>query len=203
MLGDLVEVWSYAAILLILVGINTVPLFMPPSWIVLSTIYLAYPSLNPFYLALIGATGATAGRFVLTHISSLSRRIIGEKRKTSLGTIEQYLSRKKYAYFLLSLIFAIGPLPSNLLFITFGIMKVRTFEIFLGFWIGRLISYFLLILLTPFAFKPFIKLFSSNFLGIIIIDTIGVISVVAFASVDWQKLIVERKVKFIRPKFRV
>ena len=60
---------SYAGVLAVLVAVNTAPILMPPTWIILSSFYAADPSFNPVYLALVGATGATAGRFILQRIS--------------------------------------------------------------------------------------------------------------------------------------
>ena len=59
---DIFEVlaeWSYLGIFLILVGVNTAPILMPPSWIILTSFYLMDPSLNIVLLAMIGATAAT------------------------------------------------------------------------------------------------------------------------------------------------
>ncbi|MEO9362623.1 MAG: hypothetical protein ABI348_01865 [Nitrososphaera sp.] len=201
-IDSIVETWSYAGILLLVFGINVVPVMMPPSWIVLASIYSAFPSFNPLYLALVGATASAAGRFALMLASSRMRRFMGQKRKNSLDAIEKYLAGKKYAYFILSLIFALGPLPSNMLFIGYGMMKARTFSIFLGFWIGRVVSYAMLISVTAMAFKPFLGLFSDHLVGILALDSLGLLSVVAFAAVDWEKMIIERKLVFIRPSFR-
>jgi membrane protein YqaA with SNARE-associated domain len=201
-IDSIVETWSYAGILLLVFGINIVPVMMPPSWIVLASIYSAFPSFNPLYLALVGAIASTTGRFALMLVSSKMRRFMGQKRKNSLDTIEKYLAGKKYAYFILSLIFALGPLPSNMLFIGYGMMRARTFSIFLGFGIGRMISYLVLISITAMAFKPFLGLFSDHLVGILALDSLGLLSVIAFAAVDWEKMIIERKIVFIRPSFR-
>ncbi|MFQ5941405.1 MAG: hypothetical protein ACE5KA_06895 [Nitrososphaerales archaeon] len=199
---DFVESWSYWGILVLLLGMNISPVLMPPSWLVLASFYVAYPSLDPLYLSFIGATGATAGRFLLTYISSIGRRFISEQRKTSLDTIGKYLKSKRYGYFLISFIFAIGPLPSNVLFITYGIIKARTVGMFAGFWLGRVVAYFVMISISPVVFRPFIDLFTNQIYGIILFDSIGILSVLVFASIDWQKLIIDRKLVFIRPRFR-
>lgn len=196
------EGWSYWGIFAILFGISVAPVLMPPGWIVLAAFYVAYPSLDPLHLALVGATGATLGRFVLTYISSTGRRFIGEQRKTSLDTLGKYLRGKRYAFFLTSFIFALGPLPSNILFITYGIIKTRTFGMFLGFWSGRVIANFVMISVSPAALRPFIDLFTNEVYGILLIDALGLLSIFAFASIDWQKLIMERKLVFIKPRFR-
>lgn len=201
-IDSIVETWSYLGVVALVFGINVVPLMMPPSWIVLASIYSAFPSFNPLYLALVGATASAAGRFALMLASSKMQRFMGQKRKSSLATIENYLSGKKYAYFILSLVFALGPLPSNMLFIGYGMMKSKALGIFLGFWIGRAVSYFVLISISTVAFRPFLGMFSDHLVGILALDSLGLLSVVAFATVDWEKAIIERKLVFIKPSFK-
>ncbi len=201
-IDQLVEGWSYYGVFLLVCGINVIPFLVPPTWIVLASFYSAYPSFDPIYLALVGSTGSVAGRFALTLISSKSTRLMGERRRRSLETIGKYLAGKKYAYFITSLLFALSPLPSNTLFIGYGLMKRRTVGMFFGFWIGRVIAYFVMISVASMAFTPFLELFSENLLGMAIIDSLGLASVVAFACVDWEMLIVKRRVVFVRPRIK-
>lgn len=203
-IDSLIETGSYTGIIVLVFGINVISFMMPPSWIVLASIYSAYPtSFSPLYLALIGASASAIGRFALMILSSKMRRFMGNKRKNSLDIIGKYLAGKRYAYFALSLIFALGPLPSNMLFIGYGMMRARTFaSIFLGFWIGRVISYFVLISVSVIAFKPFLGLFSDHIAGMLALDSIGLLSVIIFATVNWEKMIIERKLVFIKPRLR-
>lgn len=175
---------------------------MPPSWMILSSIHSLYPMLDPLFLSIIGATGSTMGRYALTYLGYISRRFISEDRKTSLEIIRKYLENRRYAYIIISFIFALTPLPSNMLFIAIGMMKSKTIGLFFGFWVGRFISYFILIYFSHIIFKPFTEIFSSQLVGVLLLDLSGIFSIVLFASVDWQKLIFERKIQFIKPKLK-
>ena len=65
---DIFEIFaqfSYFGVFLILIGANAVPILMPPTWIILSSFYVFDPSLDPILLSIVGATGATIGRFIL------------------------------------------------------------------------------------------------------------------------------------------
>jgi membrane protein DedA with SNARE-associated domain len=66
---EVIADYSYLGIFFLLLGINAAPLLMPPSWIVLSSFLALDPTLNILVLALVGATGATIGRFILKRIS--------------------------------------------------------------------------------------------------------------------------------------
>ena len=120
---DIFEIFgefSYFGIFLVLIGINAAPILMPPSWIVLTSFYLLDPTLDVVLLAMIGATGATLGRFILKKISGTFRKFVAEEQKSNLDTIGDYLNKKKYGYVIASFLFGATPLPSNMLFITYG-----------------------------------------------------------------------------------
>ncbi len=194
-LGEL----SYLGIFLIMIAVNAAPLLMPPSWIILSSFYAVDPSLNPIVLALVGATGATIGRFILKRISHLFRRFVGEPQKSNLDIIGNFLNRRKYGYALASFLFAATPLPSNMLFVAYGLMRAKSIGLYIGFWIGRVIAYYIMISISHVVLVPFIQLFEDRFVGILIADAIGIGVVIFFTFIDWGTLITKRKFKLIRP----
>jgi len=192
--------YSYFGIFLLLLGINAAPLLMPPTWIVLSSFLALDQSLDPLILALVGATGATIGRFILKRISHLFRRFVGKEQKSNLDVIGGFLNRRKYGYALTSFLFAATPLPSNMLFVTYGLMKAKSIGLYIGFWLGRVISYYIMLSISEIVLIPFLQLFEDRYTGIIIADAIGIGVVVLFACIDWGLLIKQRKFKFVKPK---
>jgi membrane protein YqaA with SNARE-associated domain len=192
--------FSYFGIFLVLIGINASPILMPPSWIVLTSFYLLDPTLNILLLAVVGATGATIGRFFLKRISGLFRKFVGEEQKSNLDMIGDYLNKKKYGYLIASFLFGATPLPSNILFITYGLMRAKSVGIYVGFWIGRTISYIIMIYFGNAVLTPFLEIFDDRFTGILLIDGIGIGLIVLFACVNWTVLLTQRKIKFVKPK---
>jgi len=192
--------FSYFGIFLVLIGINASPILMPPSWIVLTSFYLLDPTLNILLLAVVGATGATLGRFFLKRISGLFRKFVGEEQKSNLDMIGDYLNKKKYGYLIASFLFGATPLPSNILFITYGLMRVKSTSIYVGFWIGRTISYIIMIYFGNAVLTPFLEIFEDRLTGILLIDGIGIGLIVLFACINWTVLLTQRKIKFVKPK---
>lgn len=192
--------YSYLGIFLVLIGVNAAPILMPPSWIVLTSFYLLDPTLNVVILAMVGATGATLGRFVLKKTSGLFRKFIGKEQKSNLDTIGNYLNGKKYGYVIASFLFGATPLPSNMLFITYGLMRAKSIGIYVGFWFGRTISYVVMIYFGNAVLTPFLELFEDRLTGILLIDGAGIGLIVIFASINWTMLITKRKIKFVKPK---
>lgn len=192
--------YSYFGIFLVLLGINAAPLLMPPSWIVLSSFLALDSSLDPIILALVGATGATIGRFILKRISHLFRRFVGKEQKSNLDIIGGFLNRRKFGYAITSFLFAATPLPSNMLFVTYGLMRAKSIGLYIGFWLGRVLSYYIMLSISEVVLVPFLQLFEDRYTGILIADGVGIGVVVLFACIDWGTLIKERKFKFVKPK---
>jgi hypothetical protein len=200
---DIFEIFgefSYLGIFLVLIGVNVSPILMPPIWIVLTSFYLLDPNLNIIFLAVVGATGATIGRYFLKKISGLFRKFVGEEQKSNLDIIGTFLNKKRYGYIIASFLFAATPLPSNMLFITYGLMRAKSTGIYVGFWFGRVISYIIMIHFGNAVLKPFLEIFEDRLTGILLIDGIGIGVIILFASINWTVLITERKIKFVKPK---
>jgi len=191
---------SYLGIFLALVGVNAAPLLMPPTWIILASFYALDPALDPAALSLVGATGATLGRLVLKHISGSFRRFVGDEQRSNLNTIGEFLDRKRHGYILASFLFAATPLPSNVLFVAYGLMRAKSIGLYVGFWSGRVLSYYVMISISDIVLTPFIQLFEDRHVGILVADGIGIGAVILFASINWPVLITERRLKFVRPK---
>ena len=192
--------YSYAGIFILLVGVNAAPLLMPPTWIILSSFYVLDQSFDPLILALVGATGATIGRFVLKIVSGYFRKVVGNQQKSNLDSIGDFLNRKRFGYIISSFLFAATPLPSNMLFIAYGLMRAKSFRLYIGFWFGRLISYYVMITISKIVLTPFIELFEDRYIGILVADVLGIAVVIFFTCIDWNLLLVSRKFKLIKPK---
>ena len=200
---DLIETiieFSYAGIFFLLVGLNTAPLLMPPTWIVLSSFYALDPTLDPLSLALVGATGATLGRFFLKSMSKYFRGIVGKEQKSNLDAIGEFLNRKKFGYIITSFLFAATPLPSNMLFVAYGMMRAKSIGLYVGFWFGRILSYYIMITISKAVLTPFLTLFEDRYIGILVADGLGIGVVILFTCIDWKVLLLERKIVVHRPR---
>ena len=197
---DTIMEYSYFGIFLLLIGINAAPILMPPTWIVLSSFFALDSSLDPLLLALVGATGATIGRLILKNLSGFFRRFVGKEQKSNLDAIGNFLNRKKFGYVLTSFLFAATPLPSNMLFVAYGMMRAKSIGLYFGFWLGRVLSYYIMITISSVILTPFLELFEDKIIGILVADVVGIGTVVIFTCINWQILLLERKLQFVRPK---
>jgi hypothetical protein len=194
------QLWYFGIFLLMFV-LNTAPILMPPTWIVLVSFYALDPTLDPLVLSVVGASGATLGRFALLHASSYFRRFLSVERKSSLDKIGAFLQAKKFGYLAASFLFAATPLPDNMLFITYGLMRAKSLQIYCGYWFGRLVAYYVMLSVSTTVLTPFLKMFEERYVGVLLIDVASIVALVFFASINWHALIFEKRIRFVRPRF--
>ena len=197
---EIISEYSYIGIFLLLVAVNAAPLLMPPTWIILSSFYAIDPLLDPLILSLIGATGATIGRFFLKSVSGIFRKFVGNEQKSNLDAIGNFLNIRKFGYVLTSFLFAATPLPSNMLFVTYGLLRAKSFGLYIGFWLGRVVSYYIMITISTIVLTPFIELFEDRYIGILIADALGIGSVIFFTCINWNLLLTKRVFKLNKPR---
>ena len=192
--------FSYIGIFFLLILVNAAPLLMPPTWIILASFYAIDASFDPLVLALVGATGATLGRFILKQVSTIFRKFVQNEQKSNLDAIGNFLNKKRFGYVLTSFLFAATPLPSNILFVTYGLLKAKSIGLYVGFWAGRVVSYYLMISISNIVLTPFVELFEERYIGILIADALGVSVIILFTCINWTLLLTQRKFKLTRPK---
>jgi len=110
--------YTYPFVFLIIFVLSIIPILTPPTWIVTVSAYSFNDQLNPILLSVTGATAAVTGRLILLQLSTIGRKAINDHRKSSLEKLRKYLEKTRYGYLIGTLLFALLPLPSNMLFIS-------------------------------------------------------------------------------------
>lgn len=192
--------YTYLFVFFFIFILSIIPILTPPTWIVVVSAYSLNDQLNPFLLSGIGATAAVTGRLILLQLSTIGRKAINDHRKSSLEKLRKYLEKTKYGYLIGTLLFALLPLPSSMLFISYGLMNAKSVGIVVGFWIGRFVAYIIMIILFKYFVDYFKKILNSDIQSLLIIDIIGIIMTLFILLIDWNILFSERKLVFIKPK---
>jgi membrane protein DedA with SNARE-associated domain len=123
--------------------LNIIPAFAPPTWMVFSFLGFRFPEHLGWIFALVGALAAASGRFLL---GKLSRRIVrnrwlSDSAKENVDSFKQQLQSRPKLTFGLFLFYAFMPLPSNYLFIAYGLTTMPLIRLTFPFFIGRFVSY--------------------------------------------------------------
>ncbi|MEW6529132.1 MAG: hypothetical protein AB1391_04540 [Candidatus Micrarchaeota archaeon] len=178
---------DYFSLVFVVFMINLIPAFMPPTWIILSTAMINDPTFNPFILALVGAISSTFGRAGLSFISFAFRRFFSSELLMRAREIKNFFEKKGNALFFGTFIYALSPLPSNLIFIAKGITEVDWKPVFSGFFFGRLVSYYTLIVLSNDIYALLTNYASGDIIRYLF-DVLGIIAALLILLIDWKKL---------------
>lgn len=185
----------YLNLAIIVFVINVVPVFMPPTWTILTFFYLH------FHLALlptviIGATTATVGRVVLATLAKqyfrpfFSREILG-----NYDALGQFLHKHQHLTIPIILTYAFFPISSNQVFIVAGLTKLKLKIIAFSFLFGRLISYTFWISAASHISKTLEDVFLKHFsdAGTLVFEISGLLVILLIGKINWEKVLKIKK----------
>ncbi len=182
---------------------NLLPAFAPPTWMVLSYLQINFHP-NPFVLALTGACAATAGRLLLAKLSQVIIRnnLLSEKTKASLAVLQQEIETRQTLTFSLFLFYAFSPLPSNQLFLAYGLTSLKLRLVALPFFLGRLTSYSFWVFTASEAVHHLSAraLKSKTFFGgyFVLSQILAFAVIFIFAKIDWAALLKTRRFRWLK-----
>jgi membrane protein YqaA with SNARE-associated domain len=131
---------DYIVLSVIVILINIVPAFAPPTWAVL-VLYRITMHLSPVPLVIIGAISACTGRYFLATFTGLLRNKLSENVTKNLDSAKEALTKKFSHKAFGVILFGLSPLPSAQLFEAAGLMKMPLRPLLSAFFFGRLINY--------------------------------------------------------------
>lgn len=191
---------------LVIFFLNLIPAFAPPTWMVFSYLGLRYQIANVALLAVVGASAATLGRLTLAKLSRviIRQKILSEQTKQNIDAIREGLQGKRKLTFGIFLFYAFSPLPSNYLFLAYGLTTLELRLIAVPFFLGRTVSYSFWGL-TSSAVASKLSIGQGNTLsyltGYFIATQILLLYVVyLFTRVDWRALFQLKKLRLMPRK---
>lgn len=172
-------------------GLNVFPMFMPPTWMVLTFFSLHYKL--PFVLlVLTGAVSATLGRVLLWYLTKTQfRKFIPMKMKENFVDLGHYLERHKQLSLPIIILYCLTPIPSNHLFIAAGLAEVDITFIAACFFVWRLISYSLWVTTAHIMMRNLESLFQrhyshwTTFAG----EIVSLITLYLLSQIPWKKVL--------------
>lgn len=184
-------------------GLNLIPVFAPPTWMALTFVGFQFPDVNPWALAFAGAVAATFGRLTLALGSHrlLRNKLLSAAQRRNIDVIKQRLEHRPAITVGVFLTYAFSPLPSNFLFIAYGLTGLPLRHVALPFFIGRSVSYALFILGGQSAGRRFqinsleSTLYASGYFVVSQLVIIG--ALYGFARLDWKALLDDHQLKWL------
>jgi hypothetical protein len=190
-----------SALFFVVFVLNVMPAFAPPTWMTLSFVGLTLPNVNVMVLALVGAVAATLGRIAL---AKLARRIVrhgllSEPVRLNIDAIKHGIEGRKALTSTAFMAFALSPLPSNYLFIAYGLTSLPILFLAVPFFVGRLLSYgFWVTTASAVGDRLNLDTFeASAYFGayFVLSQLLLVPAIYAFTRVDWDALFAQRRLK--------
>lgn len=193
----------FVVIFVVVFVLNVIPIFAPPTWTVLSFVAVRF-SPNIVALALVGAIAATLGRLVLAKLSTaiVRKKYLSRSALDSIDAIKERLEKNRKLSFTVFLFYAFSPLPSNHLFIAYGLTALQLRLIAMPFLIGRLVSYaFWAFTASSVAqMLAYESVTTKSFFSYYFIasQVFGLVVIYLFTKIDWRSLLNEKKLKWRR-----
>jgi membrane protein DedA with SNARE-associated domain len=187
--------YGYVGIFLIsLLGATSI--FVPiPATVVIFAIGGLKDSLGnflfePLFIAVVAGTGAALGEFSGYLLGMGGRKVIGEKYKRKMDLLMRLFKRFGP---LVIFVFALTPLPDDLLFIPLGVMRYKILNAFIPALLGKFLSN----LIIAYAGRLTLQIIGDVFgaegegmsflVGTIIAVVLLIIIFVIMFKVDWEK----------------
>ena len=131
---------QYFILFLIVLGVNLLPAFGPPTWSIL-VVFRLNTEMPTWAIVIIGATAAAIGRYLLANAFWLLRKRLSEKSRKNLEAARELLEKRRRNTIIALGLFAMSPVPSAQLFEAAGLAGVRLLGFTAAFFAGRIVSY--------------------------------------------------------------
>ncbi len=183
-------------------GFNLAPAFAPPTWMVLSYIAVVHHPAR-LMLAVVGAVAATCGRMTLARCSTwlVRRRLLAARTLENLNVVSDQVRLHGRMTAGAMLFYAFSPLPSNQVFIAYGLLGLPLKTVALPFLFGRFVSYsFWIFTASEISQRVAVQSLKSKqfFSGYFVVgQVLTLVGVYVFTRIDWQALFHDRKLKWL------
>lgn len=180
----------YLIAALIIIAMNAVPAFAPPTWMALVFFLLNYDT-NPVALVIIGVISATTGRAILAWYFRKFAHLVPTKFSKNMEHAGAYFTSHSSKRYTIIALFLISPISSAQLFEAAGMMKTIALRpLLIAFASGRAISYSTYVTgaaalaATSIGEVLITELKSPWAIGV---QILMIAAFVALGSIDWQK----------------
>ena len=144
-------------------------------------------NLNPLILGFVSGLGATIGEISSYLLGRASRRALNSEQLTKLQLVRRLVER--YG-FLTIILFAVTPLPDDVLLVSLGMIDYDLKNLVVSVWIGKTVLATLLAYAGFYGIEFFSSLYESVgwfsvFMSLLLLAVI----IVVMLRVDWEKVL--------------
>lgn len=183
------EQYGYLGIFLISL-LGAMSIFLPVPYTVVIFILGGLPTFDPIWIAVAAGLGAAIGEFSGYLIGVGGRRVIKDKYKKKMDFLTKLF--KKYGPVAI-FVFALTPLPDDLLFIPLGVMRYNLLRAFLPAILGKFLSNLIIAYSGRLSLEIVKSIFglegegTSLLVGTVIGIVLLIIVFIIMFKLDWEK----------------
>ncbi len=183
-MGDLVATYGYAGAFVISIFGNFT-IFFPVPFAV--TIYAFGATLNPLLLGLVCGLGSTLGEFSAYLVGRGSRRVIDERYGERLEGAKLLVQRHGM---LIIFLFAVLPLPDDLILIPLGMLRYDLRKAMLAMFVGKTLMCIALAYAGLYSYDFVLGVFESSGIwgGLASVVFLAAV-IIAMIKIDWTKFL--------------
>ncbi len=181
----------FGVFLVSLIGSSTIIVPIPYTILIFQLGLLGW---DTFLLTIAGGLGAAIGELSSYLVGYYGRRIVSDEQQRKMDYIVKIFGRSvPIATFL----FALTPLPDDLLFIPLGIMRYNLLKVFIPALIGKLLMIYILASFGKIGGDIIIQIFGGegSWIGMLITVILLVIILIALFRINWEKVFEKRLAK--------
>ena len=181
--------------------LNVLPAFAPPTWMLLSFFGVRFPDASPWMVALVATSAATCGRCVLAAFAQrwTRSRWIPPNVRDNLRSVALTIGHRRAASSGAFLLFAFSPLPSNALFLAYGLTRAPLALLAAPFFVGRFVSYAMAFAGGVLAAERFdLEIGGGASIAYFALSQIASLCLVyVFTKIDWRRSRAEQKLRWL------
>jgi len=142
---------------------------------------------DPILLTVAGGAGSAIGELSGYLLGYFGRRMLSAERQRKMTYLVKMFDR--YGP-LAILVFALTPLPDDILFIPLGILRYKFYKAFIPALVGKILMIFILVNFGRVWSGILVLLFGDggNLYGIIATTILLIIAIIVLYRVDWEKV---------------
>lgn len=149
-------------------------------------IFILGGMLDPLFVAISGGLGSALGEFSGYILGYYGRKIVSAERRRKMNYMLRIFEKHGPVTIFL---FALTPLPDDLLFIPLGVMRYPFLRAFIPALLGKIFMTFILAYSGQQSIELIRTLFGgSGWIGIVITIVLIIIVIIAMVKIDWEQL---------------
>ncbi len=176
--------------------VDIVPLPLPPAFVIMIFLQIEF-NLNVWIVIIVGVAGSVLGRYFLTlYIPKIAGSIFNLKKNEDVQFLGKKLKEKGWKSHLAIFTYSLLPLPTTPLFIAAGMTKMKPYLIIPAFFVGKLISDTIAVLIGEYATHNAPRILEGavsweSISGLLL----GILLISALLFIDWRACFQQKRFK--------